>query len=78
MLVDPSDGKKRAFVAANYDLVAMWFEPEVEEVLEDLSGTAPGTFVGGPDRRTLEGGGVVIGYYIPPGIVFGPWALPPN
>jgi YVTN family beta-propeller protein len=78
MLVDPSDGKMRAFVAANYDLVAMWFEPEVEEVLEDLSGTAPGTFVGGPDRRTLEGGGVVIGYYIPPGIVFGPWALPPN
>ena len=78
LLIDPSDGKKRAFVAASYDLVAMWFEPEIEEVLEDLSGTAPGTFVGGPDRRTLEGGGVVIGYYIPPGIVFGPWALPPN
>jgi hypothetical protein len=35
-------------------------------------GTAPGTIVGGPDRRLPNGGGVVDGIYIPPGTIFGP------
>lgn len=73
LLTDPSDGVKRWFVAANHSVVAVW--EKVEEVLEDLTGTAPGAFVGGPDRRTAEAGGVVDGYYIPPGTVFGPWML---
>ena len=73
LLTDPSDGVMRWFVAANHSLVAVW--EKVEEVLEDLTGTAPGAFVGGPDRRTAEAGGVVDGYYIPPGTVFGPWML---
>ena len=34
---------------------------------DDLSGKAPGEFVGGVDRPTAEGGAVVDGYYIPPG-----------
>ena len=73
LLTDPSDDVKRWFVAANHSLVAVW--EKVDEVLEDLTGTAPGAFVGGPDRATVEGGGVVDGYYIPPGTVFGPWML---
>ena len=73
LLTDPSDGVKRWFVAANHSVVAVW--EKVEEVLDDLTGTAPGAFVGGPDRATVEGGGVVDGYYIPPGTVFGPWML---
>lgn len=70
MLVDPTDGVKRYFVAANHSLVALWVKTTDE--LQDLMGTAPGAFVGGPDRRTREGGGVVDGYYIPPGTRFGP------
>jgi hypothetical protein len=34
---------------------------------DNLSGTAPGAYVGGVDRPTAEGGAVVDGYYIPPG-----------
>lgn len=71
LLVDPVDGKKRYFVATNADLVAVWKEIE----LDDLTGTAPGALVGGPDRRTREGGGVVDGCYIPPNTVFGAWML---
>ncbi len=73
ILADPTDGAKRAFLAANADLIAVWKEVEVE--LDDLTGTAPGAFVGGPDRRTREGGGVVEGYYIPPNTLFGLWML---
>lgn len=73
LLIDPTDGKKRWFVAANHSLIAVWTPQEDE--LDDLSGTAPGSFVGGADRRTREGGGVVDGYYIPPGTQFGPWML---
>lgn len=74
LLVDPSDGSKRWFVAANYSLVAVWAKVEqAPELPEDLSGTAPGAFVGGPDRATAEGGGVVDGYYIPPRVEFGSW-----
>lgn len=69
LLTDPTDGKKRWFVAANHSLVATW--TPVESELENLAGKAPGVFVGGPDRRTAEGGGVVDGYYIPPGTRFG-------
>lgn len=76
LLVDPSDGKRRWFVAANHSLVAVWAKVEESpELPEDLSGTAPGAFVGGPDRATAEGGGVVDGYYIPPRTQFGPWML---
>lgn len=71
LLVDPVDGKKRYFVAANANLVAVWKPTE----LDDLTGTAPGAFVGGPDRRTREGGGVVDGFYIPPNTAFGGWML---
>lgn len=71
LLVDPIDGKKRYFIATNADLVAVWKELDPD----DLTGTAPGAFVGGPDRRTREGGGVVDGYYIPPNTVFGGWML---
>lgn len=70
LLVDPTDGVERYFVAANHSLVASWVK--VKDELQDLTGTAPGAFVGGPDRRTHEGGGVVDGYYIPPGTQFGP------
>lgn len=73
LLNDPTDGKKRWFVAANHSLVAVWTPKEDE--LDDLSGTAPGSFVGGADRPTREGGGVVDGHYIPPGTQFGPWML---
>lgn len=73
LLVDPSDGEKRWFVASNLSLLAVWKLDEVE--LDDLTGTSPGEFVGGPDRATAEGGGVVDGYYIPPGTQFGPWML---
>ena len=76
LLSDPTDGKKRWFVAANHSLVAVWTPKESE--LDDLAGTVPGAFVGGPDRRTAEGGGVVDGYYIPPGTQFGPWMLAPR
>ena len=81
LLVDPSDGVKRYFVSENLDVIAVWkkVDPEagddVELGLDDLSGTTPGSFVGGPDRRTREGGGVVDGYYIPPGTRFWPWML---
>ena len=76
LLVDPADGEKRAFAASNFSLVAVWAKvEETPELPEDLSGTAPGSFVGGPDRRTREGGGVVDGYYIPPRTQFGPWML---
>ena len=76
LLVDPADGEKRWFVAADHSLVAVWAKvEEAPELPEDLSGTAPGSFVGGPDRRTAEGGGVVDGYYIPPRTQFGPWML---
>lgn len=76
LLVDPADGEKRAFVATDHSLVAVWAKvEETPELPEDLSGTAPGSFVGGPDRRTREGGGVVDGYYIPPRTQFGPWML---
>lgn len=80
LLVDPSDGVKRYFLAENADLIAVWRKsedvPEDATVgLDDLTGTSPGAFVGGPDRRTREGGGVVDGYYIPPGTVFGAWML---
>ena len=34
---------------------------------DNLSGTRPGSYVGGVDRPTAEGGAVVDGYYIPPG-----------
>lgn len=80
-LTDPIDGVKRYFVAENLDLIAVWkkveteTEDEVGSKLDDLSGTAPGSFVGGADRRTREGGGVVDGYYIPPGTRFWPWML---
>lgn len=73
LLVDPADGKKRAFAASNFSLVAVW--AAVEDELDDLTGTAPGAFVGGPDRVTAEGGGVVDGYYIPPRTQFGLWML---
>ena len=73
-LVDPSDGVRRGFVASDHSLVAVWREREVDEP-EDLTGTAPGALVGGVDRRTREGGGVVDGYYIPPNTTFGPWML---
>ncbi len=73
LLVDPTDGKKRWFVAANHSLVAVW--TPVDDELENLAGTAPGSFVGGVDRRTREGGGVVDGFYIPPGTPFGSWML---
>jgi hypothetical protein len=73
VLTDPTDGLERALISTNADLIAVWKEVEVE--LDDLTGTAPGAFVGGPDRRTREGGGVVEGYYIPPNTVFGPWML---
>ncbi len=73
LLTDPTDGKKRWFVAAHHSLVAVW--TPVDDELDDLSGTAPGSFVGGVDRRTREGGGVVDGYYIPPGTPFGAWML---
>lgn len=43
---------------------------------DNLSGTAPGAKVGGPDRATAEGGAVVDGFYIPPG-TFGPAPTPP-
>lgn len=75
-LTDPTDGKKRWFVAADHSLVAVWTPRENE--VDDLSDTAPGAFVGGPDRVTAEGGGVVDGYYIPPGTQFGPWMLGPR
>lgn len=76
LLVDPSDGTKRWFVAADHSLVAVWAKvEEAPELPEDLSGTAPGAFVGGPDRATAEGGGVVDGYYIPPRTQFGLWML---
>ena len=44
---------------------------------DNLSGTAPGAKVGGPDRRTAEGGAVVDGFYIPPGTFGGTPATPP-
>jgi len=76
LLVDPTDGVKRAFLASNADLVAVWKEAdEADGELDDLTGTAPGAFVGGVDRPTREGGGVVDGYYIPPRTDFGPWML---
>jgi YVTN family beta-propeller protein len=73
-LVDPSDGMRRGFVAADHSLVAVWREREEDE-LEDLTGVAPGSWIGGVDRRTAEGGGVVDGCYIPPGTRFGTWML---
>jgi hypothetical protein len=73
LLVDPSDGTKRLFFASHGDLIAVWKKSPVE--LDDLSGTAPGTFVGGPDRPTREGGGVVDGFYIPPNTKFWSWML---
>ena len=72
-LTDPSDDVKRWFVSSNHSLVAVW--KKLDEDLDDLRGTTPGAFVGGPDRVTAEGGGVVDGYYIPPGTQFGPWML---
>ena len=79
LLVDPSDGVRRFFLAENADLVAVWKmsgnDSGVDSEIEDLSGTAPGAFIGGPDRPTREGGGVVDGYYIPPGTRFWPWML---
>ena len=76
LLVDPSDGTKRWFVVADHSLVAVWAKvEEAPELPEDLSGTIPGAFVGGPDRATAEGGGVVDGYYIPPRTQFGLWML---
>ena len=73
LLIDPSDGEQRWFVAANHSLVAVWAQDE--EQLDNYSGTSPGAFVGGPDRRTREGGGVVDGYYISPRTQFGLWML---
>jgi hypothetical protein len=73
LLVDPSDGKKRLFFASHGDLIAVWKQVEAE--LDDLTGTAPGAFVGGLDRRTREGGGVVDGFYIPPNTKFWSWML---
>lgn len=76
VLVDPKDGMKRAFLTSDADVVAIWKRvDEADVALDDLTGTAPGVFVGGPDRRTREGGGVVDGYYIPPRTVFGAWML---
>lgn len=68
LLFDPVDRVERFFVARNIDLLALWQEAPTE--LDDFTGTPGGTFVGGVDRRTREGGGVVDGYYIPPGTRF--------
>ena len=75
-LVHPTDGVARPFLTRSADLIAVWRKlDESDADIEDLTGTAPGAFVGGADRRTREGGGVVDGYYIPPGTVFGTWML---
>lgn len=73
LLPDPSDRVNRFFVARNIDLLALWQVAPTE--LDDLTGTPGGTFVGGVDRPTRERGGVVDGFYIPPGTQFGDWML---
>ena len=73
-LVHPTDGVARPFLTRRADLIAVWkVLAETDADIEDLTGTAPGAFVGGADRRTREGGGVVDGYYIPPNTLFWPW-----
>lgn len=73
LLLDRPDRVNRFFVARDIDLVALWEIAPTE--LDDLTGTPAGTFVGGVDRPTREGGGVVDGFYIPPDTQFGDWML---